>query len=87
MDGPVGLVEHQPVGPAAQDGDGARARHLGDLDVALLAGTNRLDLAGRPELLGGKVVDVRDGRAPDGPRDELNVRPLHVGHLLQNKGG
>ena len=83
VDGPIGLLQHQVVGPTEQDRHGlAGILHAGELDhlVPAAGHDDVADVVGRPELVGRHGIGMGDGGAAQGAADELDVGPLDVGN-------
>jgi len=83
VDRAIGLVQHHAVTATHEDGDrGAHVHNVGELHH-LGGGARDGDLLGeatRAHLLGGEMVNVRDGLHVQGATDEVHVVALNVRH-------
>mmetsp|Transcript_2008 Transcript_2008/g.2991 ORF Transcript_2008/g.2991 Transcript_2008/m.2991 type:complete len:236 (+) Transcript_2008:430-1137(+) len=80
MEGSLGLLEHKLVGASHEDGDSLVLRGAaGDLDDSLVgASGDFFDEVSGSKLLGGELINMRDGDSVDGLADEVDVVALNV---------
>ena len=70
MEGAVGFVENEVVGPAEQHADRVGGGNAGDLRDAAAVELDFLDEIGVAELVGREGIDVGDGAAMERLGDE-----------------
>ena len=80
MEGPLGFVEHELVGPSQEDGNGSAfvgaTCHLDDLSLS--ASGDLFNELSESELLGGEVVNMGDRGGLEGLGDEVDLVSVDI---------